>query len=381
MIDIFKLFHVQAKEDIYTYCLKAMLENGGSDFKKRVGEQFGFEEDYQVARDSFTLADSNNSNKQKIIPDLVLYNSHHLSIIESKMFSAEGYSQTIDYSKGAEEIKRQLSAESANAAFFFLTLSGIKAESRNFKPVKWTDFYEAVLNGILFEDETLEVLRKTILSQVRKYRDFEKALVSKPYHDLFNEDIYWVTPLTLFSAGNYDDIWQTISGEERFWVWNGVIQGYGHSEFATDLDKGSWYKENEILGVGVHVFIRIEWNKENPVVWLCWEYYNQKTRKYIPTNKIKSLDIKRQAIESLLKFKEIWKRNESYSHLKIHTTSKKASSIKALKCDISGNQDISEVVKDIKNVMLYYSEEIKSIIDSFIVEDNKLTFNEEKYKV
>ena len=114
---------------------------------------------------------------------------------------------------------------------------------------------------------------------------------------------------------------------------------------------------------------------------MCWEYYNQKTRKYIPTNKIKSLDIKRQAIESLLKFKEIWKRNESYSHLKIHTTSKKASSIKALKCDISGNQDISEVVKDIKNVMLYYSEEIKSIIDSFIVEDNKLTFNEEKYKV
>ena len=81
MIDIFKLFHVQAKEDIYTYCLKAMLENGGSDFKKRVGEQFGFEEDYQVARDSFTLADSNNSNKQKIIPDLVLYNTHHLSIM------------------------------------------------------------------------------------------------------------------------------------------------------------------------------------------------------------------------------------------------------------------------------------------------------------
>ena len=261
-------------------------------------------------------------------------------------------------------------------AFCNYVQEAMPEDNKTKKPSKqqYIDSYDAFF-------ETLEVLRKTILSQVRKYRDFEKALVSKPYHDLFNEDIYWVTPLTLFSAGNYDDIWQTISGEERFWVWNGVIQGYGHSEFATDLDKGSWYKENEILGVGVHVFIRIEWNKENPVVWLCWEYYNQKTRKYIPTNKIKSLDIKRQAIESLLKFKEIWKRNESYSHLKIHTTSKKASSIKALKCDISGNQDISEVVKDIKNVMLYYSEEIKSIIDSFIVEDNKLTFNEEKYKV
>lgn len=375
MIDIFKLFHVEDKEDIYTYCLKAMLEYGGSDFKKRVGEQFGFEEDFLVSRKAFSLSGKGNK-RQRIIPDLVLYNSNHISIIESKMFSVEGYLQTVDYVKGAKEIKGELGQESASVAFFFLTLSGINAESQNFKPVKWTDFYEAILKEIVFDDEALEIIRKTILSQVDKYRKFEKALVSRPYSELFNKDNYWVTPLTLFSSGVYDNIWQTISGEEEFLVWNGEINGRGHSEFTTNLNKNSWFKSNEKYEIDINLFIRIEW-RVNPIIWLCWEYRNDKD--YIPTNRIEPPELKKQAIESLIMYKEIWKSTESCTQFGIHTTDKKASSIKALKCEISGDQEISKVIEEIKRIVIYYSIEIRRVINAFDVKECNLKFIKDKY--
>lgn len=379
MIDIFKLFRVEKREDIYTYCLKEMLENGTPAFKKQVGMQFGITEDYQVARESFELiGDVDVKHRKKIIPDLVLYNSNHVSIVESKMFSSEGWSQTEDYTKGAESIKERLHIESASVSFYFLTLSGIVAESKSFTPIKWTDFYEAILKDTSFKDETLEVVRKTILTQVKKYRKFESDLFTEPYRALINPDAYWITPLTLFSSGTYNNIWQTISGDEQFQVWNGEINGLGHSEFTTNLNKNSWRKKNVKFGIAVDLFIRIEWDLD-PVVWLCWEYRDETD--YIPTKKIKPSELKEQAIASLRKYKEIWQRDESsYSHLDIHPTGKRASSIKALKCIIKGDKEISKVIEEIKSVINYYSVEIQKVINSFTAEDKQLMFIEEKYK-
>ncbi len=380
MIDIFELFRVEKREDVYTYCLKKMLENGTPDFKKQVGMQFGFTEDYQVARESFELAgDVDVKRRKKIIPDLVLYNSNHISIVESKMFSSEGYSQTVDYAKGAGIIKRELNCESASVSFFFLTLSGINAASKNFKPVKWTNFYEAVLKETSFEDEALELVRKTILSQVEKFKKFENALISKPYRELLNnKDSYWITPLTLFSSGAYNSVWQPKFGGETFHVWNGVINGLGHSEFTTDLYKNSWLKKNVKFGIAVELFIRIEWNSD-PVVWLCWEYRNDQG--YIATKTIQPSELKDQAIASLRRYKEIWQRNESsLSHLDIKPTGKRASSIKALKCVIKGDSEISKVIEEIKSVINYYSIEIQKVIDAFAAEDNQLMFIEDQYK-
>lgn len=381
MIDIFKLFRVETKEDIYTYCLITMLENGNPDFKKRVGEQFGFEGDYQIIRKSFDIPDDSDVKKKTktITPDFVLYNSNHVSIVESKMFSSEGWSQTEDYTKGAETIKNELSEESASISFYFLTLSGIVAESKFFVPIKWTDFYEAILKDTFFKDETLEVIRKTILTQVEKYRKFESALLSEPYRKLFDVETYWITPLTLLSSGTYNSIWQTVSGEEPFYVGNSVISGHGHSEFTTNLNKRSWKK----LGTGecdnIHLFIRIEWCEE-PVVWLCWEYCPRYGEGYIATSKIEPLDYRKRAIEFLRSYKDNWESHKLYSRFDIQTTDKKASSIKALKCVISGDKTISSVVEDIKNVVLYYSEEINSIINAFSVTDDYLTFDVQEYK-
>ena len=380
MIDIFKLFHVETKEDIYTYCLIAMLENGDSNFKKRVGEQFGFEEDdYQVTRGTFKLSDGDESpNRLQITPDLILHNPHHISIVESKMFSSEGWSQTEDYTKGAETIKRTLNEESASVAFYFLTLSGIVAESKYFIPVKWTNFYEAILRETSFEDETLEFIRKTILAQTEKYKKFESAMETQPYRDLFNKDTYWITPLTLFSSGTYNNIWQSISGEEKFSIRNGVINGTGHSEFTTDLYKQSWRKYGTGKYDNIHLFIRIDW-REDPVVWLCWEYFCRDTGEYVPTKEITPPDFRIQAIESLRKYKDNWKGNEASSNLAIKKTDKRRSSIKALKHDINGDKDISDVIEEIKSVVQYYSEEIHNILNALFVTNGYLKFNEEQY--
>ena len=382
MIDIFKLFRVETKEDIYTYCLITMLENGNPDFKKRVGEQFGFEGDYQIIRKSFDIPDDSDVKKKTktITPDFVLYNSNHVSIVESKMFSSEGWSQTEDYSKGGESIKNELSEESASVAFYFLTLSGILAESKFFTPIKWTDFYEVILKDTIFKDETLEIIRKTILTQVEKYRKFERALLSEPYRGLFDKETYWITPLTLLSSGAYNNIWQTISGEEPFYVSNIVISGHGHSEFVTDLEKLSWKK----IGVGecdnIHLFIRIEWCEEQPIVWLCWEYCPRYGGGYIATSKIEPPDFRNRAIEFLRSYKDNWEPNKLYTRFNIQRTDKKASSIKALKCVINGDEDISGVIDGIKTVVLYYSQEINSIINAFFVTDECLTFDIQEYK-
>lgn len=97
MVDLFKLFRVETKEDIYTYCLLEMIKGGTNEFRRRVGLQFGFcDNPFEVVRRSFTNIES--SIRKQITPDFILYNENQVSIVESKMFSSEGDDQTSDYS-------------------------------------------------------------------------------------------------------------------------------------------------------------------------------------------------------------------------------------------------------------------------------------------
>lgn len=380
MIDIFKLFHVETKEDIYTFCLQSMLENGGDVFRERVGKQFGFNgADYGVLRSAFTIEDASTERTQ-IIPDLILYNQEHLAIIESKMFSSEGNQQTADYEKSIGKIKTDLHAENAEVSFYYLTLSGISPENSHFKPVKWNEFYGSVLKGIEFEDECLELLRKTILTQVNQYNRFQIALKSKPYSELFNSENYWITPLSLFASGAYDKVWQASSSEEQFIVWNGLIGGRGHSEFTTNLEKTSWKQ----MGMGkhdnLHLFIRIAWKEDGPDVMLCWEYIDRDSGDYIATNKIEPPEFQKKAISYLANYKDIWRKQATPQNSEIQITRRTTSSIKALKCRVSGKKRIDETVQEVNAVISYFSEEIEKIIRSLTIENGFLSFSEDRYQ-
>ena len=242
MIDLFQMLGIEYREDKYTYCLLKMIECGDDAFRKKVGQYFGFSDGgYSYVRRTFTGIDSNT--RKQITPDFILYNKTRIAIVESKMFACEGNQQTLDYGNNAESIKKSLGIDEADVALYFMTLSGIKSEHQSFQPLKWNDFYEGILTDTEFEDECLEVVRKTILVQAEKYRFFEKGINDNPYCELFDTDQYWVSPFSLLSSGAYDEIWQEVSGDEPFIVWNSEINGSGHSNFCTSLYKKSWKKE------------------------------------------------------------------------------------------------------------------------------------------
>ena len=134
MIDIFKLFRVEYREDIYTYCLKSMLDSGTNEFRRRVGAQFGFDDAFRFTREAYALSPNDGgANRKNITPDLILYNERRIAIIESKMFSTEGYLQTKAYERGVNDIKRKLDICEADVSFYYLTLAGTKAESESFR--------------------------------------------------------------------------------------------------------------------------------------------------------------------------------------------------------------------------------------------------------
>lgn len=382
MIDVFSLFHVETKEDVYTFCLVEMLKNGDSAFKQRVGAQFGFSDgDYQVFRGAIQV-ENDNSTRAQIIPDMILYGKKHLAVVESKMFSSEGYRQTDDYEKNALVIKEQFCEkkrcdDDATVSFYFLTLSGVTSESKSFQPIKWSSFYSSVLSETEFKDECLEVIRKTILNQVKKYYEFEKALSTQAYKDLFNKESYWITPMTLFASGTYDSIWKALSDDEHFSVLNREIKGHGHSEFTTNLNKPSWRKRGVGRHDSIHLFIRIEWSEEGPIVWLCWEY-NDQSEKYLATKKI-DIDFRKCAIESLIKYKNIWNAVGKKDFSQMCSTNRRASSIKALKCQVDKNLTIDETIKQVEEIVKYYSHEIQQILNAFHVMDKYLSFDEKIY--
>ena len=388
MIDVFSLFHVETKEDIYTFCLLEMLKNGDLTFKQCVGAQFGFDDgEYQVIRRAFQTGNKSENNNDKsvrtqIIPDMVLCNGKHIAIVESKMFSSEGYKQTDDYEENALAIKKQLHEDKlcdndATVSFYFLTLSGVTSESKSFQPIKWSSFYSSVLSKTEFKDECLEVIRKTILNQVKKYNEFERAISIQAYKDLFNKASYWITPMTLLASGTYDSIWKALSDDEQFSVLNREISGHGHSEFTTDLNKPSWRKRGIGRHDSIHLFIRIEWNEGGPIVWLCWEYNDQEDN-YLATKEI-DIDFRGCAIESLIKYKNIWNAVGKKDFPQMYSTSRKASSIKALKCQVDKNLTIDETVKQVAEIVIYYSREIQRILNAFHVIDKYLSFDEKSY--
>ena len=378
MIDVFKLFHIETKEDAYTFCLIQMLESGGDEFKAKVGAQFGFDgPDYKVTRGAFKI-ENEKSERDWIIPDLVLSNDHQIAVIESKMFSSEGHAQTQDYEKGIASLKHSLNADNATASFYYLTLAGVSSDSGLFKAVKWSDFYKFALDGIVFTDECLELLRKTILNQIVKYNEFESALGNKAYKDLFDDERYWVTPFSIFASGAYDDVWKMLSGQEEFQVENYNVRGRGHSAFTTNLSKESWWINGAGQDDNLHLFIRIEWFSWGPVVWLCWEYFRREKYWYIAMKDL-APEFHDKAVANQIQYKESWVSDPDLPY-KIQTTGKKANSIKPLKCQISGDKTISETIEDIKAVAKYYSEEIEHIVRALAVEDGYLSFSAESYK-
>ncbi|MBR4342013.1 MAG: hypothetical protein IKP88_04745 [Lachnospiraceae bacterium] len=299
MYDIFQILHVDTKEDIYTFCLVEMLKES-HEYRRKASSEWGFDEgnDYYVMRSAICIKSS--SDRTKIIPDIILYNDKHIAVIESKMYSSEGYMQAWDYKNAEIEIKdyikdeKKVDVSNASVSYYYFTLAGVNAVG--FISKKWADYYTKTLREFDFKNENLEILKNIILRRAEGYNEIVNNYRNEEYKSIAQNDNSWISPFSLFSKDLLDKTWGELLDGCRFR--NGMVQGKGHSEYRVDIYKEDWIKKNKSSNFdNIWVFIRIEWYEDTIEMFLNWEYWNiEKTKteekwiNYIPNKKMHNLD-------------------------------------------------------------------------------------------
>ncbi len=382
-MDIFQIFHLETREDKYTFALCEFLKN--AEFRNRTKNFFGFDSaDFHCIRESFGL-DVPTEHRKKVTPDIILYDDVRISVIESKMFSSEGHRQTEDY-KTAEEIilnainEKQFSSKKRTVGYYFFTLTGMTANNSCFKAVYWSEFYAATLNNMDFQDETLNCLAAAILYQANEYNKLVSVdnLKELSYDKLFSDTTYWIRPYSLFVSGVNNDLWGLTATD--YSIYNGNINGQGHSEFATNFKKASWYKIGEQPKDNAHLFIRCEWAESGLFLYLNWENFDPGTQingegivnNYVATKDLPE-DVKNQTIQNKHDYMDLWRKPP---HLKnIAVTSKKDSVLRILKCSIDcKDKTIEEVLKEASQVIRYYENEIQRILNGLMLNEGMLVY-------
>lgn len=386
-MDIFQVFGIQTREDKYTFVLCEFLKN--DEFRNRAKEFFGFSRaNFNCTRESLTLKVP-TAYRQKITPDIILYDDNRIAVIESKMFSSEGYKQTEDYKKAEELIINYInqkcpSAENRIVEYYYFTLTGVTAANSCFKPLYWSEFYKSTLKDMNFQDETLNCVASAIYSQAIQYdrlvsvENFEKLKELK-YCDLFSNDTYWIRPYSLFASGVNNDLWGLSSD---YSIYNGNINGKGHAEFTTNLKKSSWWKVGKQHGDNIHLFIRCEWAVSGLSIYLNWENFNSEEQvneegivvNYIPTEKLTS-SVKEQVIKNKHSYMDKWRTIRPHIN-GVSVTSKKESVLRILKCTINcENKSIGEVLGEAKKVIEYYEGEINHILQNASLKDGLIVYS------
>ncbi len=383
-MDIFQIFHLETREDKYTFALCEFLKN--DEFRNRAKSFFGFDkENFDCIRESFVL-DVPTKYRKKVTPDIILYDDSRIAVIESKMFSSEGYMQTEDYKSAEESIlnavnKKQFSSKKRTVGYYYFTLTGMLAKNSCFKAIYWSDFYTATLKNMNFQDQTLNCIADAILFQANEYNTLVSVdnLKNLLYRSLYSDKTYWIRPYSLFVSGVNNDLWGITDTD--YSIYNGNINGQGHSEFTTNFKKSSWYKIGERPNDTVHLFIRCEWAKSGLYIYLNWENFNPETQineegtvsGYVATKDL-SEDVKKQTIKNKHCYMKQWQKQ---SHINTVTTTNRTDAVlRMLKCCIDcENKTIGEVLKEANQVIRYYEGEIQHILDSVTIENGLLVYS------
>ena len=379
MYDIFKTLHVDTKEDAYTFCLVEML-NESPEYRKKVSHEWGFDEDtdYSVMRTAIQI--NSSSNRTKIVPDIILYNDKHIAVIESKMYSSEGYMQAGDYKNADTEIKKYIKKEkktdvsNASIAYYYFTLAGVDAVG--FKTVKWADYYTRTLREFNFENENLEILKKIILKRAEDYIEIVKNYKNEKYKSIAKNDNSWISPFSLFSKDLLDKTWDKLLDGCRFR--NGMVQGKGHSEYRVDIYKDDWIRKNKSSNYdNIWAFIRIEWHEETIEMFLNWEYWNiekaeteeEKWIDYIPNIKMHKLDEKLAGI--------VWDNRKKWIY-EIESSlvdgfgipPRKESMLHMLKTSIDAKDKcFEEIIPEMKEKINIFKKYAKDLVNSLEIQD------------
>ena len=386
MYDVFQALSIDKKEDIFTFCLINFFNNSAL-FRSKAAEFFGFQKDdsdYQVMRKTISITSS--KTKSKIVPDLILHGKNHLAVIESKMFSLEGYNQSLDYSKAKNEIidkVREIEGsgkigDSVDVKYYYFTLLGSRAKSDVFETISWATFYSNTLNQVEFDDEVIELLRKAVLNRAEEYRDFEINYLRKPYKDITDNPNSWISPYSLFSEGILNDYWRFDSDIK---VFNGKVNGKGHQEFRTDLYKEKWMRYGNYEEDNVYMFVRIEWKNNQINVFLNWEYWLVKEGEFKDYIGYKSfLNNFNDSFKNILwpnkqRWREYISKEPIPEGILLTGESEDMLHMMKAKIDVSDNKTISDIIGEIHYYWSIYEKYIEDALNNMRIENGYLTYN------
>jgi hypothetical protein len=201
--DIFDILGIGGKEDSYTDLIKHFFDNW-LDFKKRfciliAGE---YKDDFDLKiRMTFDVENPETNKWEKILPDMVL-NSREgniITLVESKIFSDEGYYQTARYVKHSKKIKEKLNMP--NASFInhkYVTLDGDKPSSEHFTALKWSDIVLKCCSKYKsLSDNRIKLLAEDLYMRAEEYINCPKPNDNECFSDYLKKEKRWITAYRL----------------------------------------------------------------------------------------------------------------------------------------------------------------------------------------
>lgn len=215
--DVFEILGISNKEDCFTNLIaETFNESGSREFRNQFCRAISNNKTniYDSAdakiytRNVFNVESTNeNGGRSKIVPDILFVapSQNVIVIIENKIFSDEGFKQTLAYSSiefQNELIKLYSSNDAHNYKFefYYMTLLGKKASSDMFSPLKWTDFIIDTCKDIEFVSP-YNILISDMVSRATELKYFIDNLLegnNNTFNDYYMKRSRWINAEVVF---------------------------------------------------------------------------------------------------------------------------------------------------------------------------------------
>jgi len=245
-------------------------------------------------------------NRGKVLPDMLMISPSQKSviIIENKIFSREGYKQTVAYSSSVfmNELSKFLSEkhdiqDDYKIEYYFMTLLGETASSELFKPLKWTDLIiETIDSNDLIRP--YDVLLADLNLRAMELKTFVEAplTLSKSFEYYYGHRRRWINSKVVISK-YFNPLLEEIETKYNRKVEYYISKADGRSEQLLILFSAPEWKSNNLNEYkngdsitqfertrNIHIEFSWQVGTNNASVLLHYE-----TNPYYPDEKLKKL--------------------------------------------------------------------------------------------
>ncbi len=305
--DVFDVLGISGREDSYTDLLKFAFDNN-EHFKKNFSKYFSGNaikqyDDYKLwVRKQ--LPAIKLSERKKEVPDMVLFSkiNNDFVIIENKIFSGEGYKQTLRYSdEGFLIIVRGVLGlnEKAIAKFYYVTLDAIKPESRKFTPKRWGEVISNCCKDVEFVNTQLKFLMNDLNARSLSYDNIATPNGKEKLSEYTKKTDRWIDSYKLFTVF-FDDFVEYGIKKLKLNSSYSYANKNGDKQYLILFWDDEWKsKGREDIGFANvrNIHIELNWREKTNKLQLLIHY---ETEPYMTQTKIKKLGISNSEIQKYI---------------------------------------------------------------------------------